>query len=200
MMKKIRAIFLCAFTSGAWLSTNAAAVDVGQPAPLFALPTAAGDTVGLERLRGKVVYVDFWASWCGPCRRSFPWMNEMQRRYGSHGLSIVAINVDKKRADKEKDAKDYTLSDLFGKVDYLPKNSFVTVGPLATAVDAKTLMEKVVFVRQLNAEAVKLLNDLVAKVENSTDIPSDFVDALEDFQKKRFVSMETALNDTPPPA
>jgi len=99
MMKKIRAIFLCAFTSGAWLSTNAAAVDVGQPAPSFTLPTAAGDTVSLERLRGKVVYVDFWASWCGPCRRSFPWMNEMQRRYGSHGLSIVAINVDKKRAD-----------------------------------------------------------------------------------------------------
>src|SRR5205823_14500229 len=60
-----------------------------------------------------------------------------------HKSTLNSFLVDKKRADKEKDAKDYTLGDLFGKVDYLPKNSFVTVGPLATAVDAKTLMEKV---------------------------------------------------------
>jgi thiol-disulfide isomerase/thioredoxin len=50
-------------------------------------------------LRGKVVYVDFWASWCGPGRRSFPWMNDLQGRYGASGLAIVAINVDKNRAD-----------------------------------------------------------------------------------------------------
>jgi thiol-disulfide isomerase/thioredoxin len=68
-------------------------------APSFALPTAEATTIELERLRGQVVYVDFWASWCGPCRRSFPWMNEMQRRYGGRGLAIVAINVDKNPAD-----------------------------------------------------------------------------------------------------
>ena len=89
----------CALAFGLLLSTAAAAVDVGERAPAFALPTAAGDTVSLERLQGKVVYVDFWASWCGPCRRSFPWMNEMQRRYGDKGLAIIAINVDKKRPD-----------------------------------------------------------------------------------------------------
>ena len=90
---------LCALACVALLSTSASAVEVGARAPSFALPTAAGDMVSLERLRGKVVYVDFWASWCGPCRRSFPWMNDMRRRYESQGLSIVAINVDKKRAD-----------------------------------------------------------------------------------------------------
>src|SRR5438552_16018809 len=98
-MISMRTWCACALACSALASTIAAAVGVGERAPPFALPTAAGDTVSLERLRGKVVYVDFWASWCGPCRRSFPWMNEMQRRYGSHGLSIVAINVDKKRAD-----------------------------------------------------------------------------------------------------
>ena len=97
-MTDIRSV-LCALICGALSTTNAGAVDVGEHAPSFALPTAAGDSVSLERMRGRVVYVDFWASWCGPCRRSFPWMNEMQRRYGDKGLSIVAINVDKKRAD-----------------------------------------------------------------------------------------------------
>ena len=81
---------------------SAAAVGVGEKAPAFALPTANGDTVALESLRGRVVYVDFWASWCGPCRRSFPWMNEMQQRYGARGLTIVGVNVDKRRPDAER--------------------------------------------------------------------------------------------------
>lgn len=80
----------------------AGATDAGQPAPNVALPDAQGTVVALDTLRGKVVYVDFWASWCGPCRRSFPWMNEMQQKYGSKGLAIVAVNVDKKRADADK--------------------------------------------------------------------------------------------------
>jgi thiol-disulfide isomerase/thioredoxin len=78
------------------------AADAGQPAPPFALPTAKGDTIALDQLRGKVVYVDFWASWCGPCLRSFPWMNEMQQKYGPRGFAVVAINVDKKRSDAER--------------------------------------------------------------------------------------------------
>ncbi len=88
------------------LAGSASAAGVGEKAPAFALPTANGDTVALESLRGRVVYVDFWASWCGPCRRSFPWMNEMQRKYGAHGLVIVAINVDKRRVDAERFLQD----------------------------------------------------------------------------------------------
>ncbi len=83
----------------AFVSNAAFAAGIGDPAPAFALRDAHGDTLSLERLRGQVVYVDFWASWCGPCRRSFPWMNEMQRRYGGQGLAIVAINVDKNPDD-----------------------------------------------------------------------------------------------------
>jgi cytochrome c biogenesis protein CcmG/thiol:disulfide interchange protein DsbE len=52
----------------------------------------------LEPVQGKVVWVDFWASWCVPCRRSFPWLNTMQREYGPAGLQIIAVNLDKDRA------------------------------------------------------------------------------------------------------
>ncbi|MCC7328309.1 MAG: TlpA family protein disulfide reductase [Burkholderiales bacterium] len=80
----------------------AQAVEAGAAAPAFSLSTAKGEVVALERLRGRVVYVDFWASWCGPCRRSFPWMNEMQQKYGARGFTVVGVNVDKKRSDAEK--------------------------------------------------------------------------------------------------
>lgn len=80
----------------------ALAVATGEAAPGFALQNALGQSVTLEGLRGRVVYVDFWASWCAPCKRSFPWMNEMAQKYGAQGLHIIAINVDRKREDAEK--------------------------------------------------------------------------------------------------
>jgi len=51
---------------------------------------------------GRVVYLDFWASWCAPCRQSFPWMQKMGRTYEAQGLTIVSINVDQSRADAER--------------------------------------------------------------------------------------------------
>ena len=65
-------------------------------APSFTLPTANG-TVCLDSLRGQTVLVDFWASWCGPCKQSFPWMTAMHEKYAGKGLQIVAINLDKDR-------------------------------------------------------------------------------------------------------
>ncbi|WP_444997666.1 TlpA family protein disulfide reductase [Aliikangiella sp. IMCC44359] len=60
------------------------------------LPTKATDTIDLSQYEGKVVYLDFWASWCIPCRKSFPWMNQMQKKYGQDKLAIIAVNLDKK--------------------------------------------------------------------------------------------------------
>ena len=83
-------------------SACAGAVDTGVVAPAFVVVDANGRSVDLASLRGKVVYVDFWASWCAPCRRSFPWMNAMHEKYNAKGLVVVAINVDQKRADADR--------------------------------------------------------------------------------------------------
>jgi thiol-disulfide isomerase/thioredoxin len=53
------------------------------------------EALDLDAYRGKVVVLDFWASWCVPCKRSFPWLNEMHARYGKEGLVIIGVNVDK---------------------------------------------------------------------------------------------------------
>ena len=53
---------------------------------------------GLGQVTGKVVWVDFWASWCTPCRRSFPWLNEIMSKYAGEGLVVVGVNVDTERA------------------------------------------------------------------------------------------------------
>lgn len=59
----------------------------------------------IKEYKGKVVYLDFWASWCTPCRKSFPWMNEMQEKYSGKAFSVVSINLD---ANK-KLAKDFLM-------------------------------------------------------------------------------------------
>jgi thiol-disulfide isomerase/thioredoxin len=104
------------------------AQGVGKPAPAFDLPAAGAPNVRLADLKGRVVYVDFWASWCAPCKQSFPWMNDMQAKYGPKGLTVIGVNVDRKREDADKflagtPAKFTVAYDTAGKVAdaYQPK-------------------------------------------------------------------------------
>ncbi|MBI5169284.1 MAG: redoxin family protein [Candidatus Eisenbacteria bacterium] len=65
-------------------------------APSFRLPGRGAEVVS-DSLRGRVVLVDFWASWCVPCRKSFPWLAALQEKHANAGLSVVGVNVDKSR-------------------------------------------------------------------------------------------------------
>ena len=55
----------------------------------------------LSQYKGKVVLLDFWASWCSPCRRSFPWFIAMQNKYQQQGLEVIAVNIDVERSDAD---------------------------------------------------------------------------------------------------
>jgi len=80
--------------------------------------------------RGQVIYLDFWASWCQPCRKSFDWMNEMQAKYGDEGLTIIAVNL-----DDSKDKANAFLKQL--PADF--KLAFDPEGDVAKAYDIKAM-------------------------------------------------------------
>ena len=83
-------------------STLLFAAEVGESAldlslPLIVNQAQNAETVSLSDHQGKIIYLDFWASWCTPCRRSFPWMNDMQKKYGNKNFKVISINVDSER-------------------------------------------------------------------------------------------------------
>ena len=100
MIKLIFALFL--FVSSA--------VIAEQPASTTVSPSQQQLAALLSQNKGKVVLLDFWASWCSPCRRSFPWLIEMQNTYREQGLTIIAVNIDVERADAEKFLTDFAVN------------------------------------------------------------------------------------------
>ncbi len=99
---------LCALSVIAALSSSGAyAIEEGDLAPEFTLPDIheGQPDISLADLRGKTVYVDFWASWCAPCLRSMPLINELYNKYQDQDFEVIAINVD----DPVEDGQEFLL-------------------------------------------------------------------------------------------
>ena len=92
MMKRI--IFLILLSLSLLSQNSVAALN---QAPEINLPGSSADVI-LSELKGKVVYLDFWASWCLPCQLSFPWMHDIKRDYAEQGFEIIAVNLDKDKS------------------------------------------------------------------------------------------------------
>ena len=65
-----------------------------KPAPEFALRDSSGKTVRLKNYRGKVVLLDFWATWCHGCKEEIPWFSKFDRKYGSKGFAVIGVSMD----------------------------------------------------------------------------------------------------------
>lgn len=95
--------FVAAFAALALFALVAAAGRTGnEPAPAFSLPTRDGGSISLADLKGQVVMINFWASWCGPCRQEFPVLDEMYRKYRPMGFALLGVNVESGTVDAER--------------------------------------------------------------------------------------------------
>jgi peroxiredoxin len=110
----------------------------GHEAPDFVLTDLQGHALKLSDLRGKAVVLNFWATWCPPCKEEIPWFVELQRRYGAEGLQIVGVSMDDDSDQKDvaKFATEHSINYpvLFGKesvagayggIDYLPTTFYI---------------------------------------------------------------------------
>jgi peroxiredoxin len=76
------------------ISLNVHAVKVGQPAPDFTLKSMDGKNFNLTEQRGNIILINFWASWCGPCRKEMPVLQDLQEKYQDLGVQVWGINVE----------------------------------------------------------------------------------------------------------
>lgn len=131
------------------LALSAASAGEIPPAafPDFSLPliNAKAESINRGKLNGRITYVDFWASWCVPCRSSFPWLDAMYRKYQGRGFQVIAVNKDQEPAEIARFLKRYPVSFSLttDPLDTLAKDLRVTVMPTAFLVDRHGMVRSV---------------------------------------------------------
>jgi thiol-disulfide isomerase/thioredoxin len=92
--KMLGLILIGAAAAGIASAASVAPLASGTPAPAFQLGSADGRAVDLAGLKGKVVMINFWASWCGPCRKEMPILEQLNKQYRGKGLTLIGVNVE----------------------------------------------------------------------------------------------------------
>ncbi len=105
-MKKLSLLMVIGFCSSMAMAQS---VRQSQQAPEISLPNVKDSTVNLSSFRGKVVLIDFWASWCPPCRQSIPGVVKLYNKYKSQGFEVVAVSIDSKKSSWVKAMKYFKM-------------------------------------------------------------------------------------------
>jgi thiol-disulfide isomerase/thioredoxin len=125
------------------LSVNAASrsPEAGVPAPEFIGQTAEGKAIKLSDYRGNVVLLDFWASWCGPCREEMPFLIQLGREYRKQAFQIIAVNIDDKVENMvkfmSKFAADPGFPVIFDQKKTIPQLYDIETMPTTILIDQK---------------------------------------------------------------
>src|SRR5690606_383679 len=104
MLKHLFSLAACAVVA------SATAGELSGPAPDFSLKAKSGETVALSDLKGEVVMINFWATWCGPCRKEMPHLEALHQRYKNLGFTLLGINVEDDTRGVEKFLKETPVS------------------------------------------------------------------------------------------
>lgn len=113
-------------------------IKFGSPSPTFSCEDINGNTVTLESLKGKYIYIDVWATWCGPCRGEIPALKELETKYGEKGICFVSISCDQNKKAWEEMVKKEELKGvqlIFGKTDTFSKDYMINGIPRFILLD-----------------------------------------------------------------
>ena len=124
---------------GALLAAHALAVAPAGPAPTFQLASMAGKPVSLDQYKGQVVMINFWASWCGPCREEMPILEKLHAKYKPMGFTMIGVNVEPDSAEAAKwlKATPVTFPILFDTKSEVSKLYAVQSMPSTVIIDRK---------------------------------------------------------------
>ncbi len=143
-----------ALTTNSAQAINLKKEGVRKKAPVFELKDAQGQVVRLTDYAGRVVLLDFWATWCGPCRSSMPWFNELSGKYREAGLTVVGVSIDQQGWDVvrpfiEKLQITYPIllgnqrvAYLYGDVDSVPLAFFIDRNQRVAAIHSGEAKQK----------------------------------------------------------
>lgn len=131
----LKTVLVC----GVLAASMSLAGDGSGPAPEFNLPSRAGKSVALKDLRGQVVMINFWATWCGPCRQEMPLLEQMHRKYQPMGFTLLGVNVEPDSSGAEGWLKQTPVSFpiLFDRENRVSKLYNVSGMPSSVLIDRK---------------------------------------------------------------